>query len=66
MTEEHVIAPTMVNVKVKRRRPFKAGAELSSGVNLVTVEVWEEMDEVSETFSISIHMAKQSVMHHEC
>ena len=68
MTEEHanLQAPLVVNVKVKRRRRFKAGAELSSAVNRVNLEVWEEKEEDSETLSISIHMEQQAVMHHEC
>lgn len=45
-----------VSIKTKRRPRFKAGAELSSAVNLVAVDVVEEMIEDTEVFEINIKL----------
>jgi hypothetical protein len=48
----------ILNVRKKTIR-FKAGAELSSSVNKMDVEVIEEMDEKFETLGVSISLGQQ-------
>lgn len=45
-----------VSIKTKRKPRFKAGAEMSSSVNLVAVDVVEEVIEDTEVFEISIKL----------
>ncbi|AEA42571.1 hypothetical protein [Fluviicola taffensis] len=45
-----------VNIKTRRKPRFKAGAELSSAVNLVAIDVNEELIEDTEVFEISIKL----------
>jgi hypothetical protein len=47
-----------LNVKKKTVR-FKAGAELSSSVNKMDVDVIEELDEKFETLVVSISLGQQ-------
>lgn len=44
----------IVQIKTKKRVRFKAGAELSSAVNLVAVDVIETADDDSETLELTI------------
>lgn len=48
----------ILNVKKKTIR-FKAGAELSSSVNKMDVDVIEELDEKFETLVVSISLGQQ-------
>ncbi|MCF8409589.1 MAG: hypothetical protein K9G36_11520 [Crocinitomicaceae bacterium] len=48
----------ILNVRKKTIR-FKAGAELSSSVNKMDVEVIEELDEKFETLGVSISLGQQ-------
>ena len=48
----------ILNVRKKIIR-FKAGAELSSSVNKMDVEVIEELDEKFETLGVSISLGQQ-------
>jgi hypothetical protein len=48
----------ILNVRKKTIR-FKAGAELSSSVNKMDVEVIEELDEKFETLVVSISLGQQ-------
>ena len=48
----------ILNVKKKTIR-FKAGAELSSSVNKMEVDVIEELDEKFETLVVSISLGQQ-------
>ena len=46
--------------KMKKRPAFKAGAELSSKVNLVSIDVNEDVIEDSEIFEMNINIQKES------
>jgi len=48
----------ILNVRKKTIR-FKAGAELSSSVNKMDIEVIEELDEKFETLGVSISLGQQ-------
>lgn len=45
-----------VLIKVKRPKRFKAGAELGSAVNHVTIDVEENVDEKSESLQIQLNI----------
>ncbi len=48
----------VVQIKTKRRPRFKAGAELSSAVNLVVVDVIETADDDFETLELTIQVQR--------
>lgn len=50
----------MINVKAKRRPRFKAGAELSSAVNIVDVNVDQEIGEDFEALEIKIRLNSET------
>jgi len=47
-----------LEVRTKRRRPFKAGAELSAHVNKVVVDLNDESDEQNEILSLAIRIER--------
>ena len=49
----------ILNVKQKNVTRFKAGAELSSSVNKMDVDVIEELDDKFETLVVSISLGQQ-------
>jgi len=49
-----------VQFKMKKRPAFKAGAELSSKVNLVSIDVNEDLIENSEIFEMNINIQKET------
>ncbi len=50
-----------LELKVKRKNVirFHAGSELSSSVNRMNVDVFEELDEKFETFVVNISLGQQ-------
>ncbi|MBI1836417.1 MAG: hypothetical protein HYR91_04040 [Flavobacteriia bacterium] len=51
-----------VQFKMKKRPAFKAGAELSSTVNLVSVEVNDESIADSEVFELNLKIQKETTI----
>ncbi len=48
-----------LKISSKKSVRFKAGAELSSSVNKMDVDVFEDRDEKFETFVVSISLGQQ-------
>ena len=48
-----------LKISSKKTIRFKAGAELSSSVNKMDVDVFEDRDEKFETFVVSISLGQQ-------
>jgi len=55
--EKCVKSDLIVEVKAKRKPRFKAGSELSGKVNLVAIDFNEEIDEISESVELKIHIS---------